>query len=317
MEFKDYYQALGVAPTASADDIKRAYRKLARKHHPDVSTETGAAERMVALNEAHEVLSDPAKRLAYDSLGSGAQQQQQDFSPPPNWNASAFSDGATTHDERSAFFEQLFGRSAPGHRSRGGVRQGSDRLARIELDLLDAYHGAERSVDLRIAKPDDEGRLVSEEQTVHIKVPKGVFAGLHIRLAGQGNPGNGGAPAGDLLLEVQFKPDPRWWTEGRDVHQRLPLTPWEAMLGGTAKVQTPTGEAEVTLPAGWKAGRRLRLKGRGIPGTQPGATPGNLYLDLELALPDADSENARAAYAAMAQAFPTFEPRRREQQQGV
>ncbi len=313
MEFQDYYQALGVARTASAEDIKKAYRKLARKYHPDVSKEAGANERMVALNEAHAVLSDPAQRQAYDSLGKDGPDAQdgRDFNPPPGWSATGFefSDGPSTHDERSAFFEQMFGRSAPGHRSHGSVRQGRDHHAQIELDLLDAYNGAERSVALRSAVLNDEGRLVNEERTVQIKIPKGVFEGQQIRLAGRGSPGSGGAPAGDLLLEVLFKPDPRWRTEGRDVHQRLPLAPWEAMLGGTAKVQTPTGEAEVTVPAGWKTGRRLRLKGRGIPGAVPGVAAGNLYLELELALPEADSESARSAYTAMARAFPAFEPR--------
>jgi curved DNA-binding protein len=315
MEFKDYYQALGVARTASADEIKKAYRKLARKHHPDVSKAADATERMAALNEANDVLSDPERRAAYDSLGPGGENQRaQDFRPPPNWDAGfEFSDlGPDTGGEHSDFFEQLFGRAARGHRAQGGApraARGGDHHAKIELDLLDAYEGAERTIALRSARLDDEGRMVNDVRNLQVKIPKGVHEGQHIRLAGRGGAGIGGAPAGDLLLEVLFKPDPRWRAEGRDVHQRVPLAPWEAALGATATVRTPGGDAEVTFPAGWRPGRKLRLKGRGIPGA--GEQPaGHLFLELELALPPADNDAARAAYAAMAQAFPAFEPRR-------
>ena len=323
MEFKDYYKALGVAKTASADEIKKAYRKLARKHHPDVSKAADATERMAALNEANDVLSDPEKRAAYDTLGNAPQAQDgQDFRPPPNWDAGfEFSDHAEKRGgnpgDHSDFFEQLFGRAARAQRSQGrgeafagahAAMRGGDHHARIELDILDAYQGAERTIALRSARLDDEGRVVNEERNLQVKIPKGVFEGQHIRLAGRGSPGSGGAPAGDLLLEVLFKPDPRWRAEGRDVHQRVLLAPWEAMLGATATLHTPGGEVEVNISAGWKAGRKLRLKGQGIPGS--GSQPaGDLYLELELTLPPADTDQARAAYAAMAQAFPAFAPR--------
>ena len=318
MEFKDYYKTLGVARTASADEIKKSYRKLARKHHPDVSKAAGATERMMELNEANDVLSDPEKRVAYDTLGSEpASHNGRDFRPPPNWDAGfEFSDSAdeTTNAQHSAFFEQLFGRGARAQRAgaRGGDRggapmamRGNDHHARIELDILDAYAGAERTIALRSARLDDEGRVVPEERNLQVKIPKGVREGQHIRLAGRGGPGSGGAPDGDLLLEVLFTHDARWRAEGRDVYQRVALSPWEAVLGTTATVHTPGGPAEVVFPAGWKAGRKLRLKGRGI----PGSTPGNLYLELDLVLPPADREEARAAYTAMAKAFATFEPR--------
>lgn len=324
MEFKDYYKTLGVAKTANADEIKKAYRKLARKHHPDVSKAADATERMVELNEANDVLSDPEKRLAYDSLGTGAHTQDgRDFRPPPNWDAGfEFSDlggnggGSGVHSD---FFEQLFGRAARAHRTQGpgsdghgsnphAAMRGSDHHAKIELDILDAYEGADRTIVLRSARLDEEGRVINEERNLQVKIPKGVFEGQHIRLAGRGGPGIGGAPAGDLLLEVLFKPDTRWRAEGRDVVQRVPLSPWEAMLGATATVHTPGGETEVSFPAGWKAGRKLRLKGRGIPGTG-GHVSGDLYLELELTLPAADTDEARAAYATMAKAFPMFEPR--------
>ena len=327
MEFKDYYKTLGVAKTADAEDIKKAYRKLARKYHPDVSKAANATEKMVELNEANAVLSDPERRVAYDTLGNEPHAQDgREFRPPPNWDAGfEFSNANAGPDADSGlhsdFFEQLFGRAARGQRNRPGrydegadfgggsaTLRGSDHHAKIELDLLDAYEGAERTIGLRSAYVGADGRIVNEERQLQVKIPKGVAEGQHIRLAGRGSPGSGGAASGDLLLEVVFRIDPRWRAEGRDVFQRVPVSPWEATLGATARVHTPSGEAEVSIPAGWKTGRKLRLKGRGIPGTAHHAA-GNLYLELELSLPAADSVASRAAYAAMAAAFPTFEPR--------
>ncbi len=294
MEFKDYYKTLGLARTANGDEIKKAYRKLARKYHPDVSKAADATERMVELNEANAVLSDPEKRQAYDSLGQEPPDGR-DFRPPPHWDAGfEFSDSAAD-GQHSAFFEQLFGRAGRARRTNG-----SDHHARIELDLLDVYTGAERTIMLRGTQ--------GEERELKVTIPKGVHEGQHIRLAGRGGAGEGGAPAGDLLLELLFKPDARWRAEGRDVFQSLPVAPWEAMLGATVNVRTPGGAADVNIPAGWKSGRKLRLKGRGIPGTA-GRPPGDLYLVLELALPAAEGEAGRAAYQALADAFPAFDPR--------
>jgi len=284
MEFKDYYKILGVQKTATAEDVKKAYRKLARKYHPDVSKESDATARMVELNEANAVLSDPERRAAYDNLGNQTHAHGgQDFRPPPNWDAGfEFSDVAGDGADHSDFFEQLFGRAARGYRT-------------------------ERTIALRSARLDEEGRVVNEEHSLEVKIPKGIREGQHIRLSGRGSPGSGGAPPGDLLLEVCFKPDTRWRAEGRDVYQRVALSPWEAVMGGTSTVTIPGGEAEVSFPAGWKPGRKLRLKGRGIPGKEPG----DLYLELDIVLPPADSDAERAAYAAMAKAFPAFNPRPR------
>ena len=274
MKFKDYYKTLGVARTATAEEIKKAYRKLARQHHPDVSKAADATDRMVELNEANAVLSDPEKRVAYDTLGSEAQGGG-DFHPPPNWDA-GFEFAGADNVLHSDFFEQLFGRAAhgPGRSREPLSRRGTDHHAKIELDILDAYAGAERTIALRSARM-DEGRVVNETRNLQVSIPKGVYEGQHIRLAGRGGPGSGGAPAGDLLLEVLFKADPRWRAEGRDVYQRVPVSPWEASLGATALVQTPGGETEVSLPAcglacrpqaapqgAWHPGRRA---GRSLP----------------------------------------------------
>ena len=325
MEFKDYYQILGVARDATAADIKKAYRKLARRYHPDVSKEADAAARMAEVNEANTVLSDPEKRAAYDALGREAPHRAgQDFRPPPNWDAGfefAGTPGAEGMDaaQFSDFFEQLFGRAAHAQRSRhagpsahdGSGRtspqRGRDHHASIELDLRDAYLGAERTLTLRGARLDDSGHLVNEERQLQVNIPKGVREGQLIRLGGQGGPGLGGAPAGDLFLEVHFKPDARWRAEDRDVYQSVTLAPWEAELGGPVEVQTPGGATvEVTVPPRWKPGRKLRLKERGI----PAATPGDLYLELHVALPPATNEAQQQAYRAFAQAFPQFQPRK-------
>ncbi len=312
MEFRDYYQSLGVARGASADEIKKAYRKLARKYHPDVSKEADAEARMREVNEAYAVLSDPEKRAAYDELGNryGAGQE---FQPPPDWGAgfefSGDGGGAGVHDEAfSDFFSSLFGRAGRG-RGAGGAgahrMRGDDHHARILIDLSDVYEGATRAITLRGARLDDAGRVVTDERVLNVRIPKGLAEGQQIRLAGQGAPGFGGGPAGDLYLEVQFRPDPRYRVQGRDVYETVPVAPWEAALGATIEVPTPSGRVQVTVPAGSQTGRKLRLKGRGIPGDPPGS----LYLQLEVVLPPADSEKARKLYETMAREL-AFDPRR-------
>ncbi|MBZ0132744.1 MAG: DnaJ domain-containing protein [Rhodocyclaceae bacterium] len=307
MEFRDYYQILGVEKTATADEIRKAYRKLARKYHPDVSKEPDAEKRMREINEANAVLSDPEKRLAYDQLGNHYRTGQE-FQPPPGWDAGFEFSGDGAHGERAAdfsdFFASLFGhagagRGAGGHRARGG-----DHHAKILIDLADAYHGATQSITLRTAKLDASGHVVAEERALKVQVPKGVKEGQHIRLSGQGGPGLGGGTAGDLYLEVFFKPDPRYRTEGPDVYESIPVTPWEAALGASIEVPTPAGPVRVNVPAGSQTGRKLRLKGRGIPGTPAG----DLYLVLELVLPPAGTDKARQLYETMAREM-DFKPR--------
>jgi curved DNA-binding protein len=306
MEFKDYYQVLGVPRDAGVEDIKKSYRKLARKYHPDVSKEPDAGDRMQEVNEAWAVLSDPEKRAAYDQVGQGYRPGQ-DFRPPPDWDAGFEFSGdrrGFSPDESagfSDFFSELFGRmnGARGPGFAGGAEafqaRGQDHHARVLLDVEDAFHGATRQISLRAPRLDDEGRVHVDTRTLDVKIPKGVHAGQLIRLAGQGSPGMGGAPAGDLLLEVAFKPHPRYRVDGRDLHLALPLAPWEAALGATVPVEAPGGTLEVRIPAGAQAGRQMRVRGKGI----PGATPGDLYLDLQIVLPSADTPRARELYETM------------------
>lgn len=303
MEFKDYYKILGVERSATEDEIKKAYRKLARKYHPDISKEKDAEARMKDINEAYEVLKDPEKRAAYDHLGAHYRSGQE-FRPPPDWGAGfEFSQGPFAGTDFSDFFNSLFG--GFGRAARGGFRaRGEDHHARIFVDLKDAFHGASRMLTLRVPQFDAQGRLVTRERMLQVHIPKGIREGQVIRLAGQGAPGIGGGPAGDLYLEVHFNPHPIYRVDGRDLYVTLPVTPWEAALGATVKAPTPAGPVEVRIPAGSQNGRKLRLKGRGIPGDPAG----DLYLVLEVVLPPADSEKAQEVYRTMAERL-AFNPR--------
>lgn len=312
MEYKDYYAILGVPRDATAEDIKKAFRKLARKYHPDVSKEKDAENRMKEVNEAHAVLSDPEKRAAYDQLGQGWRPGQE-FRPPPDWDAGfEFSGhGFSPHEAAgfSDFFAELFGRmgGAGGHSQRGGFRaQGEDHHAKVLLDVEDAFSGATRQISLRAPKADAQGRIVLSTRTLNVKIPRGVRAGQVIRLAGQGSPGLGGGPAGDLLLEVQFKPHGRFRVDGRDLYMNLPVAPWEAALGAVVAVELPGGPVKVRIPEGTQGGRQLRVRGKGI----PGEPAGDLMLDIRIALPPADSPRARELYETMAREL-AFDPRGR------
>ena len=310
MKFKDYYQIMGVERDATQDEIKRAYRQLARKYHPDVSKEADAEARFKEVGEAYEVLKDPEKRAAYDQLGANWKAGQ-DFRPPPDWKEGfEFSGGDFAGGDTagfSDFFESLYGRgSGPGRGSRASFHaQGEDRHARVLIDLEDAYTGTTRGITLRVPGVDAQGRVATREHTLNVTIPRGIRAGQHIRLAGQGAPGIGQGKPGDLYLEVEFRPHARYRVEERDVYLDLPVAPWEAALGTTAKVASPNGIVELKIPADSAAGRKLRLKGRGIPGNPPG----DLYVVLHIALPSAKTEAARAFYRNMAEQFKSFDPR--------
>jgi curved DNA-binding protein len=304
VEYKDYYKTLGLEKNASAEDIKKAYRKLVRKYHPDVSKHKDADEKTKEINEAYGVLGDAEKRAAYDQLGRGYQQGQE-FRPPPDWGQQHGFEGASPEDMFADLFAQFGRRARPGAAGRRTFQMpGEDIHAAITIDLRDAYTGTARQVGLRVPEHDPQGRVSMREKTLSVNIPKGVTAGQQLRLAGQGHPGIGGGPPGDLYLEIQFNPDPRFRVEGADVYQNVPITPWEGALGGNISVPTPSGQVEVTVPPNSQAGRKLRLKGRGI----PAPTPGDLYLILEVVLPPANTERARELYEQMARDL-AFNPR--------
>lgn len=309
MDFKDYYATLGVDRAASAEDIKRAYRKLARKYHPDVSKAEDAERQFKEVREAYEVLKDPERRAAYDALGS-EWRAGQTFSPPPDWQAGYEFEGrgfdGADLGEHSAFFEALFRGmlGARGGRQGAHNRRGEDHHARIVIDLEDSYRGARRAVTLRMPVADEHGLLRMQEREVQVDIPRGIQAGQHLRLSGQGGAGIGRAPPGDLYLEVVFRQHPHFHVEGRDVHLDVPLAPWEAALGATVQVPTPEGPVALKVPAGTPSGRRMRLRGRGLPGDPPG----DLYAVATLVLPPADTPQAQEAYRQLASAT-RFHPR--------
>ncbi len=311
MKFKDYYKIMGLSRDASADEIKRAYRKLARKYHPDVSKEPQAEERFKELGEAYEVLRDTEKRAAYDHLGA-SWQPGQDFTPPPNWQGGGFefhqgaADPAANH-HFSDFFESLFGHAfhaGAGATGAGPRTRGQDQHSKITISLDDAYHGATRIIQLAVPEWDATGSRVMRNHALQVQIPHGVVQGQQIRLAGQGAAGAGGGPRGDLYLEVQLQPHPLFKSEGHDIYLNLPLTPWEAALGAQLTVPTLGGNVEVKIPAGSQSGQKLRLKGRGL-GSK---TRGDQYIVLQIVAPPAMTPAAREFYERMSRELP-FNPR--------
>lgn len=308
MEYKDYYKILGVSRSATADEIKRAYRKLARQYHPDKNKSAGAEDRFKEINEANEVLSDAEKRKAYDTLGANWKAGQQ-FTPPPGWDFSQAGAGGFGRGRARAggsagaggfgggnagfsdFFSQLFGGMGAGGFGGGGFEDYAEAEApathaRLTIALEDSYNGAQRHINVG-------GR------TLNVRIPKGVGAGQTIRLAGQGSHG------GDLLLEIDFAPHAQFKLDGRDITTTVSIAPWEAALGGKVDVPTLGGTVELNLPANSRGGQKLRLKGRGL----PGKTPGDQFVVLQLVTPPAASEADRTFYADMARHFENFRPR--------
>ena len=320
MEFKDYYKILEVPREASQDDIRKAYRKLARKYHPDVSKEPNAEARMRDINEANDVLRDAEKRTAYDGLAaevSGAN----GAAPGPGWDRGFEFSGANGAEPSQAEFRDfmagLFKQAAQQRRTQGrgqgfdsgqGQAQnfrGEDHHADIEITLEDSFAGVTRELSLRSVQLDARGQPQLVNRTLSVKIPAGVKAGQMIRLAGQGMPGEGSGAAGDLFLTVHFAAHPVYQIDGRDLTMKLPITPWEAALGGKVHAPTLAGAVEVNIAAGSKQGGKLRLRGKGLPGDPPG----DLYLVLDIVWPPADSEATRAAYEQLAKVA-AFNPRR-------
>jgi curved DNA-binding protein len=322
MDYKDYYHIMGVARDASQDDIKRAYRKLARKYHPDVSKEAGAEEKFKELQEANEVLKDPEKRAAYDQLGA-RWKEGQDFRPPPDWGKDFEHSGNFTHAgdasgsgaDFSDFFSSLFGARSPfggahagGGRARGGfAANGQDHFAKIEISLEDAYNGGAHTIELKSPELQADGHVIVKPRTLRVNIPAGVVEGQQIRLTGQGSAGVEGGRAGDLYLEVTFKSHPLYHVQGRDLTLTLPIAPWEAALGASVPVPTLGGQVDMRIPASAKAGQKLRLKGRGLPAAGS-AIAGDQFIVLKIVLPPSDSPRAKELYEQMKKDL-SFDPR--------
>ena len=305
MSQKNHYDTLGVAQDASAADIKKAYHKLVRQYHPDISTDPDADKKTSEINQAYNTLKDPAKRAEYDALLANpyAGREQAGFDGGfggYHYDDSRFGDGQPfgSGDFR---FDDIF--SAFGHarqhrasRPTGPIR-GEDQHAELAIDLAAAYEGSERSLSLDMPTLTAEGEITYARKTLHVKIPKGISEGQQIRLRGQGLPGFNGGEAGDLYLKIRFREDPQHYVKDRkDVYQRLNIAPWTAVLGGQIEVATPAGKLGVNIPAGSRNGQNLRLKGKGI----PAKAPGDLYLTLSIELPRADDDRARALWQQLA-----------------
>ena len=314
MDYKDYYAILGVKKDASEDEIQKAYRKLARKYHPDVNKAPEAETRFKEIGEAYEVLKDKDKRQRYDQYGSAWKRAQQTGAPPPGWEGFNFDfgQGGGGFDfgggggDFSSFFEMLFGGGRPGARgARGagfsgfggqgfgaGFGGGGDTEATISLSLEEAVRGGKREITLQDPN-------TGQRKTLSVRIPEGVRAGQRIRLAGQGQPGMDGGQAGDLYLKIEIEPDPRWKVDGANLQTSVPVTPWEAALGGDADVQTLDGPVRIKIPAGSSTGRKIRLRGRGLP--QAGGEKGDLIAEIRIVVPEKLSERERELFEQLAE----------------
>jgi curved DNA-binding protein len=320
LEYKDYYAILGVKKDASQDDIQKAYRKLARKYHPDVNKDPKAEVKFKEVGEAYEVLKDPDKRKKYDQFG--ANWNRVGGGPPPGWEGVHYDFGGRGFDFGdfsgfsggggggaggfSDFFEMLFGSGGPGGGRRAawgpggpagagpgfGSRGGGDTEAVITLSLDEAIRGGTREITL--SDPN-----TGQRKTLSVKIPEGVRPGQKIRLSGQGSPGMGGGAAGDLYLKVEIAPDPRFKVEGSDIHTSVAVAPWEAALGGEAEVETPTGTVRIRVPAGSSSGRKIRLRGRGL--SQSGGGKGDLFAEIRIVVPERLTERERELYEQLAE----------------
>lgn len=309
MEFKDYYKIMDVDEKATAEEIKKAYKKLARRYHPDVSKEKDAEQKFKDVGEAYEVLKDPDKRREYDQLRAYGPQGGGQFTPPPGWDPSQFRNAGfertASAGDLSDFFETLFG-SGGGFRG-GGQRQmrGDDAQVEIPLFLEEAFKGTEKLIELRVPEVDEQGRRVQRTRKLKVKIPAGSGEGSVLRIKRQGNPGFGGAEAGDLLVKVHLAPHPLYSVENKDLTLVTPVTPWEAALGSKLTVPTLGGRTRVTIPANSQSGTKLRLAGLGL----PGSPAGDFYVVLKIVVPPNVSDSAREKYSALAQEYSDFNPR--------
>jgi curved DNA-binding protein len=306
MKYKDYYATLGVDRGASADDIKKAYRKLARKYHPDVSKEPNAEERFKEVSEAYETLKDDEKRAAYDQLGRHAAGQE--FEPPPDWGE-RFTGTQTIFDDvdLADLFAGLMGRQrGGGDRGARAFRPGRDYEAVVRLSFDQAFHGTEVDLDLSVVEYDEQGAARRVPRRIKARIPKGVADGQQLRVPGKGGKGAEGGRDGDLYLDIQVEPHPLFRVAGRDVYVDLPLAPWEAVLGTSVDLPTPAGTVSLKVPAGTRAGQQLRLSGRGL--ARSDARPGDLYAIAQIVVPGVVDDQQRALFQQLAKAS-SFNPR--------
>jgi len=328
MQFQDYYQTLGVERTASQEDIKKAYRKLSKKYHPDINKAKGAEDKFKQIGEAYEVLKDPEKRKKYDGLGHSFRPGDE-VRPPPGWHNVDFNfggaqGGGTTDVPGSSFsdfFEAFFGGTAAGRQARGARpspfdfgeeapprrRRGDDHEAEIQISLEDAYHGVTKPVSLQetIVQPDG-GRRVEQRQ-FQVKIPAGTTDGTKIRLAGQGGKGHGqGAGDGDLLLKVSLMPHPRFQVDGHDLSATLALAPWEAMFGAKVPFATLDGEVQLKIPPGTQGASKLRLKDKGLP--KRNGERGSLTIELRIVVPANPTPDEQRLFEELARVS-KFNPR--------
>lgn len=326
VKYQDYYEILGVPRNATQEEIHRAYRRLARKYHPDVNKSPDAEEKFKQIGEAYEVLRDPEKRRRYDALGAHWRAGQ-DFTPPPGWENVHFEfrtgPGAAADFDFddfdfggfSDFFKTLFGASRTGFRTGGrratasaaGLR-GQDHEIDVTIPLEDAYHGAKRRIALDVAETDAKGHMDRSTRTYEVTIPAGVTEGSRIRLAGQGGKGVAGGPPGDLYLRVHIAPHPLFRVREHDLEVDLPVTPWEAALGAKIDVPTPDGKVTMTLPPGVSSGQRMRLRGKGLP-KRGGNERGDLYAIIQIAVPKHLSPRERELFEQLARTS-SFNPRR-------
>jgi curved DNA-binding protein len=308
MKYKDYYKTLGVERNASADDIKKAYRKLAHKFHPDISKEANAKEKFQEVGEAYETLKDAEKRAAYDELGS-AYQPGQDFRPPPDWGA-AHGDGQAAFDEMDLadLFASLSGKRHGG-RARGGnfPIPGQDFEVAAEITLEQAAHGTQFDVNLSVPEPGADGFMRRVPRSFKARIAKGASEGQRLRLPGKGGKGLNGGRDGDLYLIIHLRPHPLFRASGHDLYVDLPLAPWEAALGATVEVPTLHGAVHLKVPAGTRSGQKLRLARRGLPNPREGV--GDLYAVTQIVMPAVLSEHERKLMQQLADGS-TFDPRR-------
>lgn len=309
MKYKDYYDVLGVSRTATPDEIKKAYRVLARKYHPDVSKEKDAEEKFKEVAEAYEVLKDKEKRAAYDQLGQ--HRPGQDFRPPPDWEqhfGGASNEFNGQNIDLGDLFSELFGnmRGAGGHRPGGFRAPGQDYDINIEISLDDAYNGTERTLQMEVPETGPDGRVRNQLKTVNVRIPKGATDGQKLRVPGKGGAAVAGGTAGDLYLHIHLAPHPLFKPHGHDLFLELPIAPWEAALGASIDVPTLAGKVRVKVPAGAKAGQKMRIPGKGLPKRPSGH--GDLYAIIQIVTPSALSEKEKELWQALAGSS-SFDPR--------